>query len=160
MVSIDSADYKQLFANWPGGVAIVTCRGTDGTPQGFTASSFISVSIDPPLVLFALKRSARSMKHFAGADGFAVNTLKADQAELSNRFATPHPDKFDGLAYTIGAHTGAPLLDDAWGRMECRTKYRYDGGDHVIFVGEIVLLESEEAEPLVYHRRGYRKLVD
>lgn len=159
-MSIDSARYKDLFANWPGGVAVVTCRGTDGKPQGFTATSFVSVSLDPPLVMFALKRSARSMPHFMAADGFAVNTLKADQAELSNRFATPQPDKFADLAYTDGRHTGAPLLQDAWGRLECLTRHRYDGGDHVIFVGEIVFLESEDADPLVYHRRRYRKLVD
>lgn len=159
-MTIDPVSYKNLFANWPGGVSIVTCRGTDGRPQGFTASSFVSVSINPPLVLFTLKRSARSMPHFAAADGFAVNMLKADQTELSNRFATPQPDKFEGVSYIAGEHTGAPLLDAAWGRIECMTKHQYDGGDHVIFVGEIVSLEAEEADPLVYHRRRYRKLVD
>ncbi len=159
-MSIDSAAYKNLFANWPGGVAVITCRGADGSPQGFTASSFISLSLEPPLVLFALKRTARSMPHFDAAEGFGVNTLKAGQEELSNHFATPQEDKFQGIEYTEGAHTGAPLLKDAWGRLECRTVHKYDGGDHVIFVGEVLSLESEEAEPLVYHRRRYRKLVD
>lgn len=159
-MTINAAAYKDLFANWPGGVAVITCRGTDGQPQGFTASSFISLSLDPPLVLFALKRTARSMPHFTAADGFAVNTLKADQAELSNRFATPAEDKFADVAYTEGQHTGAPLLHDVWGRLECRTVHQYDGGDHVIFVGEVLGLEAEEADPLVYHRRRYRQLVD
>lgn len=159
-MTIDAAAYKDLFANWPGGVAVITCRGEDGKPYGFTASSFVSLSLNPPLVLFALKRSARSMPHFMAAEGFAVNTLKEGQEELSNRFATPHPDRFSELEYSVGQHTGAPLLHDAWGRLECRTKHQYDGGDHVIFVGEILSLEAEEANPLVYHRRRYRKLVD
>ncbi len=109
-MTIDAGRYKDFFANWPGAVAVITCRGADGVPQGFTASSFISLSLDPTLVLFAIKRSARSLPHFAAAEGFAVNALKAEQGELSTRFATPQPDKFAGLEYTEGAHTGAPLL--------------------------------------------------
>lgn len=159
-MSIDASAYKDLFSNWPGGVAVVTCRGTDGTPQGFTATSLISLSLEPPMVLFALKRSARSMPHFEAAQGFGVNMLRAGTEALSNRFATPQKNKFDGVAYKEGPHTGAPLLDDAWGRIECRTVHQYDGGDHVIFVGEVLSLESEEAEPLVYHRRRYRRIVD
>jgi len=159
-LTIDAGRYKDFFANWPGAVAVITCRGADGAPQGFTASSFISLSLDPTLVLFAIKRSARSLPHFAAAEGFAVNALKAEQGELSTRFATPQPDKFAGLEYTEGAHTGAPLLKDAWGRLECRTVHQYDGGDHVIFVGEVLSLDMEEADPLVYHRRRYRRLVD
>lgn len=159
-MAFDVSTYKDLFANWPGGVAVITCRGTDGTPQGFTASSLISLSLEPPMVLFALKRSARSMPHFAVAEGFAVNMLPVGKEELSNRFATSHAEKFDGVAYSEGAFTGAPLLDDAWGQLECRTVHRYDGGDHVIFVGEVLSLKHQQAEPLTYHRRRYRRLVD
>lgn len=159
-MGIDVSTYKNLFANWPSGVAIITCRGADGTPQGFTANSLISLSLEPPMVLFALNRSARSMPHFAAAKGFGVNMLPAGKQDLSQRFATPQPNKFEGISYTDGPHTGAPLLRDAWGRLECRTVHQYDGGDHVIFVGEVLSLEYEEADPLTYHRRRYRRLVD
>jgi len=82
------------------------------------------------------------------------------QEELSARFASPEPDRFRGLKYTLG-QTGAPLLADAWARLDCRTRHRYDGGDHILFVGEIIAMEFEpDAEPLVYHRRRYRRVTD
>lgn len=158
-MTLDSR-FRDLFANWPAGVAVVTCIGTDGKPYGFTASSVISVSMEPPLMLFALKRGARSFPHFYEADSFAVNALTADQEDLSTRFSTPHPDRFGDLAYGPGENTGAPVLDGAWGRIECVTHARHDGGDHVLFVGRIVSIEYSDAEPLVYHRRGYRAVVD
>lgn len=159
-MTIDEAQFKDLFANWPSGVSVITCTGTDGNPHGFTASSVISVSLNPPLILFALKRTARSMPHFLEANSFAVNALRQDQAELSTRFSTPHPDRFGDLAYAAGEKTGAPLLDGAWGQIECEMYAQHDGGDHVLFLGRIVSIEYAPAEPLVYHRRGYRTFVD
>lgn len=159
-MTLDGAKFKDFFANWPAGVAVVTCIGTDGKPHGFTASSVTSVSLEPPLVLFALKKTARSMPHFSEAKSFAINALSQQQADVSTRFSTPHPDRFGDLGYTLGDKTGAPLLEGAWGKLECRTYAQHDGGDHVLFLGEIVSIELEEAEPLVYHRRGYRVLTD
>lgn len=156
---VDPARFKDLFANWPAGVAIVTCRGTDQAPRGFTASSFTPLSLEPPLVLFALHRRAPSLPHFEAAEGFAVNGLRAHQAELADRFAGSKENKFEGVAHRPGV-TGAPLLTDAWAQVECRTRHRYDGGDHVLFVGEIVQLAFEDADPLVYHCRRYRWVTD
>jgi|SRR5690606_28135824 len=165
-MAVDATTFKNFFANWPAGVAVITCRGTDGEPKGFTASSFVSLSLNPPLVMFALFRESASFPHFEAAEAFGVSALRADQQELSQRFATPQPDRFAGVAYTLGK-TGVPLLDGAWGQLECRIRSRYDGGDHGIFVGEIVSIsldpEAEgdgSAEPLVYHRRRYRRLTD
>src|SRR5690606_38281882 len=141
-MSIDEKLFKDFFANWPAGVAVITCKGKDGQYKGFTASSFTALSLNPPLVLFCLYRKSGSFEHFEAAEGFGVSALRHDQQELSNRFAMPHPDRFAELKYTVG-ETGAPLLDDAWGKMECRTRFRYDGGDHVIFVGEIIFIELE-----------------
>lgn len=159
-MTFNTTQFKDVFANWPAGVSVVTCTGTDGKPHGFTASSVISVSLEPPLVLFALKRTARSMSHFLEATSCAINMLRKDQQELSTRFSTPHPDRFGDLGYVAGAQTGAPLLDGAWGKLECTMHAQYDGGDHVLFVGRIVAIEYEGGDPLVYHRRGYRTLVD
>lgn len=159
-MQIDPARFKEMFSNWPSAVAIITCRGTDGEPIGFTASSFDPLSLDPPLVLFTLSKKSGSLGQFEAAAGFGVSALRAGQEDLSTRFATPVEDRFAGLAYTSG-ETGAPLLSDAWARIECRTRQRYDGGDHVLFVGEIISLEYDaNAEPLVYHRRGYRRVTD
>ncbi len=157
-MSIEPGRFKELFSNWPAAVAVITCRGTDGEPKGFTASSFDPLSLEPPLVMFTLYKKAGSLPHFEAAEGFAVNCLRAGQEELSARFAGPDPDRFRGLTYAVG-QTGAPLLADAWARIDCRTRHQYDGGDHVIFVGEIVAMDFDAAaDPLVYHRRGYRRV--
>lgn len=157
-MQFDATQFKDLFANWPSGVAVITCTGTDGRPQGFTASSVVSVSLEPPLVLFALKRTSGSYAHFSKANTFAVNMLSQEQQGVSTVFATPGAERFQHVAYAPGPKTGAPLLDRAWGHLECKLYARYDGGDHDLFVGEIVGLKYEEAEPLVYHRRGYRAI--
>lgn len=159
-LAVDSSVFKDLFANWPSGVAAITCIGEDGAPQGFTASSVISVSLDPPLVLFALKRDSRSMAHFAGANSFAVNALSQDQDDISTLFATPGAERFRDVSYEAGPVTGAPLLTGAWGRIECEMYAQHDGGDHVIFLGKVVSITHEDAEPLVYHRRGYRSVAE
>jgi len=158
-VSVQPQVFKDFFANWPAAVTVITCRGTDGQPKGFTASSFGPLSLDPPLVLFALHRQAGVLPHFQAAEGFGVSALRVGQEELSKRFASPHPDRFQGVATRTGQY-GVPLLEGAWGHVECRTRFQYDGGDHVIFVGEIVAMSFTEEEPLVYHRRRYRRLAD
>lgn len=159
-MKVDTDAFKDLFANWPSGVAVVTCVDADGAPQGFTASSVISVSMEPPLLLFALKRDSGSMKHFSQASAFAINTLTDEQDDISTLFATPGADRFRDLEYDVGPETGAPLIKGAWGRVECEMYAQHDGGDHVLFVGRIVAIEYDGADPLVYHRRGYRAVVD
>lgn len=158
-MTLDNA-FKDYFANWPSGVAAVTCIGTDGKPQGFTASSVISVSMDPPLVLFALKRDANSLPHFLAAKAFAVNALSREQQDVSTLFSTRSADRFGNVRHRPGPATGAPLLEGAWGTLECKMHAQYDGGDHVLFLGRIVAIETDGGEPLVYHRRGYRRVVD
>lgn len=158
-MSVQPEMFKNFFANWPAAVTVITCQGTDGEPKGFTASSFGPLSLEPPLVMFALHRKAGVLPHFEAAERFGVSALRAGQEELSNQFAASRPDRFAGVAVRTGEH-GTPLLEGAWGHMECRTRNRYDGGDHVIFVGEILTMSFTEEEPLVYHRRRYRRLTD
>ena len=140
------------------GVTVVTGVAPGGELLGFTANSFNSVSLDPPLVLFSLDRSAYSLPSFEETDCFAVNVLHRGQEHLSVRFATTDPDKWQGVAYTTWS-TGCPILEDTLASFECRTRATYDGGDHVIFVGEVTHLEARrEGHPLIFFRGRYRDL--
>lgn len=127
---------RRAFGTFATGVTIITTRDAQGQLWGLTASSFNSVSLDPPLVLFSLHRRAGSYETYAGVTHFGVNVLGGEHRELSLRFAYPHPDKFIGLDYTLGAH-GIPLLTGAAAHFECRIEHRYEGGDHVIVVGRV-----------------------
>jgi 3-hydroxy-9,10-secoandrosta-1,3,5(10)-triene-9,17-dione monooxygenase reductase component len=151
---IDAAQFRQALGAFATGVTIVTTRDESGQDVGLTANSFNSVSLNPPLVLWSLSRKARSHPAFARCENFAVHILAADQEALSARFATAGADKFEGLRLTRGAG-GVPLLDSCAARFVCRTSYRYEGGDHEIFVGEVLEFEHFPKPPLVYQRGQY-----
>ena len=152
---IDAKFLRDALGNFATGVTIVTTRH-DGRNIGLTANSFNSVSLDPPLVLWSLAKKSSNIDAFTNVDAFAVHILGADQELLSNRFATPGIDKFEGVDFEKGID-GVPLLRDCAARFECRTAYRYDGGDHIIIVGEVLDLEHSEKEPLLFHRGKYAR---
>lgn len=122
--------------------------------MGVTASSFNSVSLDPPLVLWSLAKSARSMTAFQESGFFCVHVLGASQEALSGQFATPGADKFSGQDWTRG-HGDVPLLPEYAARFQCRTTHTYEGGDHLIFVGEVLDFEKTDEPPLVFHGGRY-----
>lgn len=132
------------------GVAIVTTAAADG-PHGLTINSFVSVSLDPPLVLWSLDRRSHSLDAFEAAPCFAINVLGAHQADLARRFARPGAPRFGGLALADGLE-GAPLLPDCIASFECRRVAVHDGGDHVIFVGRIERYRADHRPPLVFSR--------
>ncbi|QYU70183.1 flavin reductase family protein [Leptolyngbya sp. 15MV] len=136
------------------GVTIVTASDGAGRDVGVTANSFNSVSLDPPMVLWSLARKSGSLPVFAGASHFVVHVLAADQEALSNRFAKAGEEKFAGIEIERGTG-GAPLLPGTAARFQCRTAYQYDGGDHVIFVGEVERFESTTHAPLAFHGGRY-----
>ncbi len=152
--SFDPRDFRQALGMFATGVTIVTARADNGEPVGITANSFNSVSLQPPMVLWSLARNARSLPVFEAADGWNVHILANDQEALSNRFARAGEDKFGGLALETSA-TGAPLLPGCSARFQCRTAFRYDGGDHIIFVGEVTAYDRSERPPLLYVTGGY-----
>lgn len=159
-----SADAKRLFRDamgmFPTGVAVVTSASAEG-PLGATVSSFTSVSLDPPLVLFSMARNAKSFSAWEMAETFAVNVLDETQSTLSTQFARAMSDKWSGLEPLIGEKTGAPLLPGALAWFECQTWARYDGGDHVIMVGEVVSFSHRArhgARPLVFFGSAYARL--
>ncbi|GAA2911416.1 flavin reductase family protein [Streptosporangium fragile] len=147
---------REALGRYATGVAVVTTALPEGGRAGVTVNSFTSVSLDPPLVLWCLSRRAPSAPAFLAAGRFAVNVLAADQEHLSRRFATPLPDKFAGVETRPGPG-GVPVLAGTLARFTCRTAATYDGGDHVIFVGEIEHFECSDGDPLVFHSGGYRE---
>ena len=150
----DPRDFRQALGRFATGVTIVTTRAADGTPVVMTANIFNSVSMDPPMVLWSLARSARSLPAFTQATHWNVHILANDQEALSNRFAKAGEDKFTGLALD-NSPGGAPLIPGCSARFQCRTAFQYEGGDHIIFVGEVMDFDRSERAPLVFVTGGY-----
>ncbi len=154
-MSLDARRFRNALGEFVTGVTLVTTRSTDGEPIAVTVNSFNSVSLDPPLVLFSLARSASRYDDFMITDGFVVNILAAEHEPLSNHFARPGNAVMEAVHYQKGA-SGQPCLKGAAASFECRVDARHDGGDHVIMVGRVVdMAVREGAEPLVYYRGSY-----
>jgi flavin reductase (DIM6/NTAB) family NADH-FMN oxidoreductase RutF len=148
-------DYRRALGQFATGVTVVTTKSPDGRKLGVTVNSFSSVSLDPPLILWSLARQSPSVSDFARASHFAVNVLESKQHHLSRQFSTPLPDKFSGVDCDEGA-AGVPLLCGALAQFICRNVRQYDGGDHVIFLGEVEEYKYSDGEPLVFHSGRYR----
>ncbi len=152
----DHRAYRRALGNFATGVTVVTAARPDGNGfVGITANSFNSVSLDPPLVLWSLDRRALSLPFFERAGYFVVNVLAADQVALSNRFAgRGQGDKFRDVSFRAGAG-GAPVLSGCAASFQCRTCFTHEGGDHVIFMGEVLDFADHGRPGLVYHRGAY-----
>lgn len=159
-MSIDTGVLRKAFGQFPTGIAIVTAQDGEGGLIGLTMSSFNTVSLDPPLILFSVKNNAYSLPKMRQAGAFAVNVLSDDQSHLSDRFSRQGGDKWSEIQYTSGV-TECPLLPDALACFECRPFAQHKAGDHTIFIGEIVNYAfRDNAKPLVFFRGGYRRLLD
>jgi flavin reductase (DIM6/NTAB) family NADH-FMN oxidoreductase RutF len=144
-------EFRDALGMFATGVTIVTARAANGSLVGLTANSFNSVSLEPPLVLWSLSRSAASMAALSTGSHYAVNILSASQKDLAERFATKNIDRWADVAFTEG-QGGAPVLVGAAAIFECFNRSRYDEGDHVIFVGEVErCTHNPGASPLLYH---------
>ncbi|MGE0384485.1 MAG: flavin reductase [Gammaproteobacteria bacterium] len=157
-VPIDSREFRSALGTFTTGVTIVTTRDQAGSDIGLTANSFNSVSLDPPMVLWSLARSSLSLEAFRNAEYFAVHILAADQQGLSDLFARRGADKFAGLDLKRG-EGGVPLIEGCAARFLCRTTFVYEGGDHEIFVGEVVTFDHFDRPPLVFHGGRYTRVV-
>lgn len=150
----DPKDFRRALGMFATGVTIVTACADDGTPVGITANSFNSVSLEPPMVLWSLANNSRSLPVFSATKHWNVHILSNEQEALSNRFARAGEDKFAGLALDTSINS-APLLPGCSARFQCRTAFQYEGGDHTIFVGEVVKYDSCALPPLLYVTGGY-----
>jgi flavin reductase (DIM6/NTAB) family NADH-FMN oxidoreductase RutF len=153
---IDDAGFKLAMSHFASGVTVVTTEH-EGTRYGMTVASFASLSLHPPLVLVCIENSVKSHDAITNSKKFGVSILSNDQAEISNRFASRRDDRFDGVAVRTG-DLGVPLIEGAVCALECKLHASLSGGDHTIFVGEVVDAHSNESAPLVYFRSGYREL--
>jgi flavin reductase (DIM6/NTAB) family NADH-FMN oxidoreductase RutF len=154
----DVEDFKRACGSFITGVTVVTTQAPDGRLMGFTANSFTSVSLDPPLVLVCLHRNAPSLRAFRAGGGFSINVLGADQEWVSRHFARPADDKFATVPYRIGA-AGAPLIEGCIAHIDCALEVSYDGGDHVILVGRVHGVATDDGSPLIFHRSRYLRAV-
>jgi len=157
-VPVDREQFFSLMASFASSVTVITSRGPDGVPRGLTASAFCSVSLEPRLCLVSVDLRSESVGAIKDSGSFVVNILAHDQEEISRRFASKLPDKFEGIAYRDGPATGAPILDGVLAWIECKVHETYPGGDHLIVVGEIQDGTANEGTPLVYFRSQYRHL--
>lgn len=153
-VVMDPREFRNAVGAFATGVVVVTARDQSGTPVGVTANSFTSVSLDPPLVLWCLAKNAQSCLAFEQAEHFAVHILSAEQEDISTRFATRGENKFAGVGVDAG-HGDTPLLGGSCTRMQCKTSAIHDGGDHIIIVGEVIAIDTNDIAPLVFHRGRY-----
>jgi 3-hydroxy-9,10-secoandrosta-1,3,5(10)-triene-9,17-dione monooxygenase reductase component len=153
----DSAQFRDVLGRFCSGVTVVTAS-LDGRPTGLTCQSFMSMSLDPPLVAFAPAVTSKSYPTIREAGRFAANILAEDQAELASTFAHSGGDKFVGVLWRRGV-TGAPLLDGAVGHVECELVEEYSIGDHLLVVGRVVALSGHPyAAPLLYFRGSFGAL--
>jgi flavin reductase len=155
-MAFDSKMQRKIMGHWATGVTVVTTDGEAGS-HGLTANAVASLSLDPPLLLVAVDKRAATLDYLKKNGCFAVNILRLDQEEVSKRFATPGPKDFSDLNINTAA-TGSPILADCLAYLDCRVSEILPGGDHEIFVGEIVAGEYQGGEPLLYFSGGYRRL--
>ncbi len=146
---INATDFRRSLGCFPTGVAVVTAMSPRGAPIGVTISSFNSVSMDPPLILWSLALKAASLVDFRAAGFFAVNVLSDEQADLPRVFSSSVEERFEGLTWTKGLG-GAPVLAGSAAVFECRTHAQHEGGDHEIFIGEVLRHGRTSAASLLF----------
>lgn len=151
--------FRDALGEFVTGVAIITARGPVGELIGMTMSSFNSVSVTPPLVLFSVDRRAKSLDAMLAAKAYAVNILARDQERVSNQFARALSNKWIDVNVVDG-QAEAPLIAGALAHFECEPYANYNGGDHVIFVVRVArhAMRGDGAAPLVFFRSRYRDL--
>ena len=152
---LDARRLRDAFGCFTTGVTVVTTRAPDGGPAGFTANSFASVSLDPPLALVCVDLGANSLPVLEAAGVFVVNVLHADQQEIARRFTAKGGDRFQSLPLERW-RTGAPVIAGCMANFECETHHAFDAGDHRVFIGRIVKVRMDpDHQPLVFLRGGY-----
>lgn len=153
-------DFKQCLGKFPSGVTVVTTMKEGGTPLGATISSFCSVSLEPPMVLYCLDKKTYDFEHYTTAQHFAVNILSEKQTDISQKFSFEKESRWQEVEYHH-EQTDAPLLKDVIAYLECKKEHCYDGGDHAIIVGRVVNLKVlSDEKPLVYYHSSYQSIKD
>ena len=154
---MDLKELRRVMGHFATGVTVVTTQDGLGAPFGLTANAFASLSLNPPLVLVCVDKGAQCYGCFAESKLFAVNVLGEGQEDLSRRFATKGDAKFNGISWHR-SEAGVALLDGAIGHIECKVVSSYDGGDHTIYVGEVLSAAATGGRPLIFFQGKYHRL--
>ncbi|MBN9428230.1 MAG: flavin reductase family protein [Burkholderiales bacterium] len=149
----DARAFRRCLGQFATGVAVMTAQH-EGQLAGIVVNSFASLSLDPPLILWSIRRESASLPLFRRAGRFAVNVLSAEQLAVSNRFAASRADKFNDADWSPGRH-GAPLLAGCLAHLECRLEQALDGGDHLLIVGRVERYARFHGEPLLFTQGHY-----
>lgn len=155
----DPTIFRRALSQFATGIVIVTTSRA-GEPVGITVSSFNSVSLDPPLILFSIDKKAHSLAAFLEAEAFAISVVSVYQEHLASQFARASADKWQGVGYRWSSERRMPLIDDALVHFEGRRFASHEAGDHVIYIGrvEAVHLSDDLADPLIFFRSRYRRI--
>jgi len=153
-MSLNVKKFREALSAFATGVTVVTTKNSEGESVGMTASSFNSVSMSPPLILWSVSKNAKSAHAFKDAPYFSVNVLSSSQIEISNRFATSGANKFENTPHIINENN-VPLISDCTSRFDCKKYAVHDGGDHWIVLGEVLTFEDSKREGLVFSSGSY-----
>jgi flavin reductase (DIM6/NTAB) family NADH-FMN oxidoreductase RutF len=155
--TLDADALRAALGGFATGVTIVTCRDAAGLPVGLTVNSFSALSLEPPLVLWSLRLASPNLAAFDAARHFAVNVLAESQVELSRRFALALPDKFAEGLWLDGIRD-LPLLAGSAATFECALSSQQTSGDHRLYIGRVLAVQSQPVPPLLYHAGRYHLL--
>ena len=156
-MSISPDLFRKVLGYFATGVTVVTMRRPSGQPWGFTVNAFTAVSLTPPLVLVCVDHQAESVQAMSEASDFAVNLLAEEQEEISRRFASKLPDRFNSVDSSDGVH-GSPLIAGCLGFVECKKVVSHSHGDHNIVIGEVLEAGAAEGNPLLFYRGSYARV--
>jgi 3-hydroxy-9,10-secoandrosta-1,3,5(10)-triene-9,17-dione monooxygenase reductase component len=154
---IEQQLFRRVCGKYATGITVVTILDANAAPQGMTANSFTSVSLDPPLVLFCIDLRTAFLNHFVPGAWYAINVLDEEQQEMSTCFARTGLDRFQGIAWTAGVN-GAPILAGVLASLECSVTQMVEAGDHVVVIGQVLHATWREGQPLVYFNSSYQSL--
>src|SRR5579872_4878654 len=155
---VTSEEFRRACGRFATGITIASVLDAAGTPHGLTVSSFVSVSLEPPMVSICLGHAVALIDIFRASPYFGINVLAEDQQALSELFARKGHDRFNGLDWYHGEVTGVPLLPGVLAAIECAVEQRITAGDHDIFVAQMVGARAVDGEPLIHFMGRYRKL--
>lgn len=154
---MDPALFRRACAQFATGIAIASTLDSSGSPHGLTINSFTSVSMDPPLVLICIDRSAGLLSIFESAGHYGLSFLSAGQRDLSSRFARRGQNRFDGIDWRPGL-TGSPLIPGALAHLEGKITNIVEAGDHTVLIAQVISADIHSGRPLLYYESGYRSL--
>ena len=153
----DARELRKVFGCFATGVAVVTTIDQQSQPRGLTVNSFTSVSLEPPLVLICVRKTAPMCEVFLNSDAFAINILARHQQSLSAQFCTPLADKFAGVNWSASL-TGSPVISDVLAHLDCKRYGFIEAGDHLVLLGQVVDFASRGTEPLIFNQGAYAAL--